>query len=104
MSARSDKEASARRELFVVPILVWVGLMIGLVSTYAYALWPHFPLKPYVALLIAFLKAALIAFIYMKLSKAPPLIRLAAAAAFLWILILFCLAFSDYLTRPPGMI
>jgi cytochrome c oxidase subunit 4 len=90
----------AFQRLWLTPFLVWVGLMIGLGATVLYAFWPGAPIKPVMALTIAGLKAALIAFIYMKLSKGPPLIRLAAGGAFLWILILFSLAFADYLTRP----
>jgi hypothetical protein len=38
----------------------------------------------------------------MRLNKAPPLIRLAAGAGGLWLLILFYFLFGDYLTRPGG--
>ncbi|HEY3887464.1 MAG TPA: cytochrome C oxidase subunit IV family protein [Caulobacteraceae bacterium] len=90
------------REIILVPVLVWIGLMVALAVTVTYAFWPHAPVKVEVALVIAAIKAALIAIVYMRLSRSPPLLRLAAVAAFLWLLMLFGLTFADYLTRAPG--
>jgi cytochrome c oxidase subunit 4 len=96
------KRLKQDQDLWLIPILVWAGLMLGLLCTVLYAFCPGAPVKPVMALFIAALKAALIAYLFMKLSEAPPLIRLAAGGAFLWILILFGLTFADYLTRPSA--
>jgi cytochrome c oxidase subunit 4 len=52
-----------------------------------------------IAMLIAFVKAALIVLVFMNVGYAPPLVRVFAAAGFLWLTILLVLTFSDVLTR-----
>lgn len=90
------------REIILVPILVWIGLMAALTATVVYAFWPHAPAKAEANLVIAAFKAGLIAAVYMRLNRAPPLLRLTAVAAFLWLLMLFGLTFADYLTRSAS--
>jgi cytochrome c oxidase subunit 4 len=51
------------------------------------------------ALTIAGAKALLIAIMFMELRLAKSFIRLAAAAAFVWIAIMFALTFSDLAWR-----
>ena len=52
-----------------------------------------------VALLIASIKALLIAMIFMHLAESRPLTRLVAGAGMVWLGILLTLTFADYLSR-----
>ena len=44
-------------------------------------------------------KILLIMTVFMHLRQENPLVRLAAAAGFFWLLLMFTLTLSDYLTR-----
>jgi cytochrome c oxidase subunit 4 len=57
------------------------------------------PFKPVVNLGIAAIKAALIAWFFMHVREGSGLVRLFAVAALFWVLILFGLGLSDWLTR-----
>lgn len=52
------------------------------------------------ALTIAFAKALLIALFFMHVRYSSRLTMIVAAGGLLWLVILFLLTFSDYLTRP----
>ena len=88
-----------RRRVLVVPLLVWVGLMLLLGATFGYAYIPGAPLKFLSGLVIAAAKVALIAAIFMQLTKASALVRLAAVAGIAWLSLLFLFSFADFLTR-----
>lgn len=53
-----------------------------------------------VALGIAALQAVIVAAVFMELRKPKTLMRLSAAAALVFLAILFVLSFADYLSRP----
>ena len=57
------------------------------------------PFGVVVALGIAFAKALIIALVFMHVRYGSRLTRLFAAAGVFWLLILFGLTFSDYVTR-----
>jgi cytochrome c oxidase subunit 4 len=82
--------------------LVWMTLLILLGLTLAAAYRPLDGLNAIIGLAIAALKAALVGFFFMGLKRSDPLIRLAAAAGFFWLIILFALTLSDVLTRVQG--
>lgn len=52
-----------------------------------------------VALLIAVVKASLVAMIFMEVRHATPLTRLVVVAGLAWLAILLVLMFADYSTR-----
>ncbi|HKB88980.1 MAG TPA: cytochrome C oxidase subunit IV family protein [Opitutaceae bacterium] len=52
-----------------------------------------------VALLIALIKAVLIIWFFMQVRTSPGIVRLYAAAGFLWLTIMLLLTFSDYAAR-----
>jgi cytochrome c oxidase subunit 4 len=52
-----------------------------------------------VAVLIAGIKALLIALYFMRVRRSPPLTKLVVAAGLLWLAILFSLSLADYWTR-----
>jgi cytochrome c oxidase subunit 4 len=67
-------------------------LLLLLATTIACAiLLPTGPVKPYIAIGIAFAKAALIYWFFMRLRAETGLVRLFALAALLWVFILFFL-------------
>lgn len=51
------------------------------------------------AIIIAMVKAALIVLFFMHVRYGSPLLHIFAAGGFLWLIILFVLTFSDYVTR-----
>lgn len=75
------------------------ALMVLLAATVGVWLLPLGPLGLPAALTIAFLKAIIIALVFMHVGYGSRLTRLFAAAGLFWLLILFVLTFSDYLTR-----
>ena len=85
------------------PLLVWAALMLALVVSALYALWPAAPMKIVVGLGVSLVKVALIGLWFMRLDKASPLIRLTAAGGGLWLLILFVFLFSD-IHDPAGRV
>lgn len=77
-------------------------LLIILALTVGLSLLPLGPWGAALSLGLAALKAAIIALVFMKLLQATPLIRLFAVGGLLWLVFLFAITWSDYLTR--GMI
>lgn len=72
--------------------LVYGLLLLLLATTIACAiLLPMGPVKPFLALGIAFAKASLVYWFFMRLRAETGLVRLFALAALLWVFILFFL-------------
>ena len=80
---------------------VWAALLALLAATFAAAYQPLGPFNVVIGLTIAALKASLVGLLFMNLNRSGPLMRLAAAAGFFWLVILFALTLSDVLTRMP---
>ena len=78
---------------------VWVALIVLLAITLGSSYVPLHHLNAAVNLLIACIKALLVAVFFMRLRSGDALTRLAAAAGVLWILILLTLGLADVLTR-----
>lgn len=80
-------------------ILIWLALIVLLFVMFGLA---HFNLGgagTAVILALAVLQMILVLLFFMRLRTSAKLIRLVAGVGFLWLLILFILAFSDYMTR-----
>lgn len=78
---------------------IWAALIALLFGMFALA---HFPLGGVgtaVILCMAVIQALLVLAFFMRLRHSVKIVRLAASVGFFWLLILFVLAFSDYLTR-----
>jgi cytochrome c oxidase subunit 4 len=92
-------EHHGTREYYVIYVALMVLLILTVVASYI----PFDRLMPglnaLVALLIAAIKAALVMFFFMHLNRAHKLTWTFAAAAFLWLGIMFTLTLSDYLSR-----
>lgn len=81
---------------FVVVYLMLMGLLgVSLAIGHAY----NGPGKPYLALLIPALQSFLIVWFFMHVRRGSGVLRMFAFGAFFWLLILFGLSLSDYLTR-----
>ena len=80
--------------------LVYLGCLVLLAATIGVAHLELGAFNPVLNLSIAAAKAFLIAWFFMHLREVSPLIGLTAFAGLLWLLILFGLGLSDWLTRP----
>lgn len=80
-------------------LLIWAALLVLLGLTFGLAYVPLGPFNAVTALGIAAIKAGLVAILFMGLHRSGSLIRLAAAAGLFWLVILFALTLSDFLTR-----
>lgn len=80
---------------------VAAALMVLLVLTILAGLMDIGPLNTVIAMVIAIIKAALVAMFFMHLSTSSPMMRVFASAGILWLVLLFGLTLGDYLTRIP---
>ncbi|HUO13195.1 MAG TPA: hypothetical protein VMU37_10620 [Caulobacteraceae bacterium] len=87
------------REVILTPAVVWAVIAAGIAGSALCANFVGGALKPALTLAIAAGQALLSGLLFMRLDKAAALVRLAAAAGFMWLSLLFILAFGDYLTR-----
>lgn len=80
--------------------LVLAALLVLTVVTYSAALidFGH-PWSDVIALVIALAKASLVVMFFMHVKGSTPLIKLAAAGGFFWLLVFFAFMLSDYLER-----
>ena len=79
--------------------LVFAALIVGTIVTYAAAKVDLGPLNNIVMLTIACAKATLVVLFFMHVRWSTRLTWVVAMSGFFWLLILFGLGMSDYLTR-----
>jgi cytochrome c oxidase subunit 4 len=91
-------------EHVVVPVRVYVTIFALLLAftaiTYGVALVDFGFFNTVVALGIAVTKASLVVLFFMGVRHNTPLTKVIVVAGFFWLLILFGLGMSDYLSRP----
>ena len=80
-------------------VAVWAGLVVFTLLTVYVASHDFGVLNTAVALGIAITKASMVVLIFMGLRHNTPLTKMVAVSGFVWILILFGIGMSDYLTR-----
>lgn len=80
-------------------VMVFVALAILTGLTVAVSYLDLGRMNAVVALLIAFIKAGLVATFFMQLKGSPALSKLASAVGLVWMGILLWGTFADYLTR-----
>ena len=80
-------------------VAVWAGLVIFTLLTVFAASQDFGVLNTAIALGIAVTKATLVVLIFMGLRHNTPLTKMVAVSGFIWMLILFGIGMSDYLTR-----
>ena len=89
-----------------VVTIAWLGLLVLLAATVFLAYQPLGSFNLVVALLIAGIKALIVAAIFMELREQRGLVIAFAAAGFFWLAILIWLAGTDFTTRaqfPPSL-
>jgi hypothetical protein len=88
-----------RRTVFIVPVLAWACLLVGVAFNSWYGRRPGAPYKAGVTAFVEGLMLALVVLVDMRVIRGPALIRLAAAIGFAWLGFFFVLALADYFTR-----
>ena len=85
---------------FTTLLLVYLALVALLAITVGAALLPiGGNAKPVVGLVIAAAKAGLIVAVFMEFRERRGMVRVFASAGLFWLLLMFILTGSDYLTR-----
>jgi cytochrome c oxidase subunit IV len=80
-------------------VAVFGGLLVFTMATVFVAKYDLGFLNTFVALTIAVMKATLVVWFFMGVRYNTPLTKVVVVSGFVWILILFGLGMSDYLTR-----
>lgn len=80
-------------------VMVFLALMVLTAATYGVAGLDLGPFVDVVAMAIALLKGSLVVIIFMHVGHGSRLTKLAAAAGFVWLLIMFGFLMADYATR-----
>lgn len=93
----------------IVPLKNYFAVFIALMALTALTVWAAFQdfgtLNTVVALSIAIIKATLVILIFMHVLYSSSLVRISAAAGFVWLLILFGYTIADVVSRgwiPPA--
>jgi cytochrome c oxidase subunit 4 len=81
-------------------VAVFAGLIVCTLLTVFVASKDFGALNTPIALGIAITKASLVIIFFMGVRYNTPLTKLVAVSGFIWILILFGIGMSDYITRP----
>ena len=81
---------------------IWLALLILLFTSLGTAYIPLGRWNTFIGIAIAFVKAGLVAMLFMELSRARSLIRLAGAAGLLFVLVFFGLTTLDVWMRMNG--
>ncbi len=79
--------------------MVFAALIVGTILTYAAAMVDMGPLNNIVMITIACTKATLVILFFMHVRWSSRLTWVVAMSGFFWLLILFSIGMSDYLTR-----
>lgn len=79
---------------------IGLALMALLVLTISVAYIDLGPYNVIIALVIAAIKASLVAYFFMHIRTSSRLTWTVAIGGFFWLFILFSLTFSDFLSRP----
>lgn len=81
-------------------VLTWLALLALLLATAGAALLPLGWMNTVISFVIALAKAVLVMLVFMRLRRAPALLRIAAITGATALVILFALSTADYATRP----
>lgn len=95
----SHRETDTSWHIWKGPGLVWLALIALMIASLVWAYWALIPGHFTVNLVIAVAMLALLATFLMDLRNAKALIRIVAAAGVFWLIIMFVLIFTDYLSR-----
>ena len=79
--------------------IAWALLVALMLASLASAYVPLGPWNLVVGVVIATMKALIVLFVFMKLARAPAVLRMCAAIGFATLALLFALSGVDYATR-----
>jgi caa(3)-type oxidase subunit IV len=85
--------------VWLKPAVGWLALLAMLAATIGAAYAPLGELSIAFNLLFAGLCVGLIGIVFMNLAKSSVLVRIASGAGIFWLLFLFIMTASDYLSR-----
>ena len=94
------EDAAALRRRLRTTALAWVALLALMFTSLRSAYLELGIFNVVAGLVVAALKASLVAWVFMRLREAGPLLRVAAALGLGMLAIQFALTGVDYLTRP----
>ncbi|MBR0868975.1 cytochrome C oxidase subunit IV family protein [Bradyrhizobium tropiciagri] len=86
----------------LVLVASWLGLLALLALTVTLAYLPFGSLNSTVAIVIAAIKAAIIAAFFMELWDRGPRLLIFAGAGLFWLGLLLWLGLMDFITRAPA--
>lgn len=92
-----------QRQLWQGPVIVWLVLAVILGGSAYSAFLPLGAFNPAINLVLAAVMLLLLATFLMDLKSASPVVRLVAAAGLFWVVFLFTMTFTDYLSRRPSV-
>lgn len=87
------------RQIWKGPMATWLILLLLFAASLGSAYLPLGVGNTALNLLIAAVMMALLVIFLMDLRRSPVLLRFVAAAGLFWLVIMFALTFSDYLSR-----
>ena len=92
-------QRQSTRALWQGPAIAWLVLLVLFAGTLGLAYLPLGAGNVAVNLLIAAVMIGVLATFLMDLRQATMLTRIVAAAGLFWVVLMFALTFSDYLSR-----
>ena len=92
-------QRQSTRALWRGPAIAWLVLLVLFAGTLGSAYLPLGAGNVAVNLLIAAVMIAVLAIFLMDLRRSTTLTRIVAAAGLFWVVLMFALTFSDYLSR-----
>jgi cytochrome c oxidase subunit 4 len=99
--AQRDHHSPYYRELWLGPALVWLLLLAILAASAWSAFLPLGTFNPTINLSFSAAMLLILAAYLMDLRSASPILRMVATAGLFWVIFLFTLTFTDYLSRRP---
>lgn len=92
-------EAQSAQWIWRGPVLAWIGLLLLFAINLGSAFIPLGSGNVILNLFIAAVMAAVLAIFLMDLWNSQTLVRVVAVAGLFWMVLMFSLTFSDYLSR-----
>lgn len=97
--SQREREPDSSWHIWKGPGLVWLALIALLIASLVWAYRALIPGHFTVNLVLAGVMLALLATFLMDLRNAKALIRIVASAGLFWLVIMFVLVFTDYMSR-----
>ena len=98
-TATTSARGNRFRSIWRRNLVVWLALDLLVFATLGLAYLPLGYFNIAIALTIAGVKIVLVAIWFMELRLAKPFTQLASTIGFVWLLVMFSLTFSEFMTR-----